>query len=426
MVRIASPLAFGLTLALALPCLPQAARASDCSRDSTGLVPITDLGSGFYLGFQGGLYPGGANSRPATHEAAGVAIGQAIQPLDTLGVPDPNGRIVIASIGMSNATQEFRAFLPKLASDPERHPRLLAVDAAVGGQPANVIRSPQAAYWDSVAARLRTAGSSPSQVQAVWIKEANARPTGGFPASAETLQWNLAAIARVLKQKLPNVRLAYLTSRIYAGYATTNLNPEPYAYESGFAVQWLIRSQIEGVDSLNYDPLLGPVEAPWLSWGPYLWADGLEPRSDGLTWPCDFFASDGTHPAQGARDLVADSLLAFWKRDPTSAPWFRAPVTAAPAGEEAPARFQVLAGPSPASRRLSVRVRPARPGDRVELVSASGRRVRTAALTRSGADEAAAVLDVQGLSSGVYVLRVRGAGGRRDAEGPVRKVVIAR
>jgi hypothetical protein len=177
---------------------------------------------------------------------------------------------------------------------------------------------------------LRRAGSSPLQAQVVWLKEANATPRGAFPASAETLQWNLASVVRIIKQKLPNVRLCYITSRIYAGYATSNLNPEPYAYESAFAVKWLIDSQIRG-DSLNFDPARGVVDAPWLSWGPYLWADGLNPRSDGLTWPCSYFQSDGTHPATGARILVADSLLAFIQHDPTTVPWYGGgTVTAAP------------------------------------------------------------------------------------------------
>ena len=34
-------------------------------RESTGLVPLPDLGTGSYLGEQGGLYPGGQNMPPA-------------------------------------------------------------------------------------------------------------------------------------------------------------------------------------------------------------------------------------------------------------------------------------------------------------------------------------------------------------------------
>jgi len=40
---------------------------------ATGLVPITDLGTGTYLGFQGGLYPGGLNEPPPAHQRAAMA-----------------------------------------------------------------------------------------------------------------------------------------------------------------------------------------------------------------------------------------------------------------------------------------------------------------------------------------------------------------
>ena len=34
----------------------------------------------------------------------------------------------------------------------------------------------------------------------------------------------------------------FLQSRTYGGYATTNENPDPYAYEYGFATKWLIQA----------------------------------------------------------------------------------------------------------------------------------------------------------------------------------------
>jgi hypothetical protein len=342
------------------------------------MIPITDLGMGSYLGFEGGLYSGGSNQRPSSHATAGLAIANSIAALDTLGNPDPgSGKVVLISIGMSNATQEFQAFVPKAMADPLKKPEVLVVDCAVGGMSADRIKDSGHAYWDSVATRLRRAGSSPLQAQVAWVKEANAGPRGTFPASAETLQWNLASVVRIIKQKLPNVRLCYFTSRIYAGYATTNLNPEPYAYESGFAVKWLIDSQIRG-DSLNYDPGRGAVEAPWLSWGPYLWADGLNPRSDGLTWPCSYFQSDGTHPGTGARRLVADSLLAFVQHDPTTVPWWSGrPVTGAPTDGSPAAGLSLAIAPNPnsgSSRILFTSLR----GEpwRLEVFDIAGRRVR--------------------------------------------------
>lgn len=416
-----------LPLAVAILCFAAApAWASNCAGTSVGLIPLNDLGSGTYQGYQGGLYAGGSTHRPPAHDAAGVSIATALAPLDTLGQPDPaNGRFVLISIGMSNATMEFSAFVPKAMNYTARHPKLVAIDCAKGGQTAHAIADPGAAYWDTVATRLRGHGSSPLQVQAVWIKEANAGPTSGFPAATDALEADLGSVARTLHQKLANVRLAYLTSRIYAGYATTSLNPEPYAYESGFAVKWLIDAQVNGVDSLNYDPAQGAVEAPWLAWGPYLWADGLVGRADSLKWACDeFVTSDGTHPSTLGRQVVADSLLEFFSHDETTVPWF----LAGPLAVETSVPGVALAvGPNPAAGTVTVSFTP-RPGEpwRLEVLDPAGRRVRALA---SGVGQGAVVRsrwdgrDDSGgrLAAGVYWVRV--AGGSMPS---ARRVVLLR
>ena len=117
------------------------------------------------------------------------------------------------------------------------------------------------------------------------------------------LETHLVSILNLLHQEFPNLRIAYLSSRIYAGLATTPLNPEPYAYESAFAVRWVIRDQISGKPELNCDPARGEVKSPLVLWGPYLWADGIKPRkADGLVWTKqDLSPRDGTHPAMARR-----------------------------------------------------------------------------------------------------------------------------
>src|SRR5437868_3018016 len=44
------------------------------AKESTGLVPLPDLGAGLYQGEKGGLYPDGAKALPQAHEDAGLAL----------------------------------------------------------------------------------------------------------------------------------------------------------------------------------------------------------------------------------------------------------------------------------------------------------------------------------------------------------------
>ncbi|MBI4470198.1 MAG: hypothetical protein HY650_12840 [Acidobacteria bacterium] len=311
-----------------LPGSPVSGTVSNCFRTSVGLTPLMDLGTGYYKGYQGGLYPDGSNQRPSAHEAAGLAMAMSVRPLDGQGNPSPQGRIVLLSIGMSNTTQEFSVFKSTADRDPEKNPLLTIVDGAQGGMPAERISNPDdgdagTRFWTVVDQRLASSGVTPAQVQIAWVKQANAGPRGVFPADERKLQAELATIAQILKTRFSNIKLAYYSSRIYGGYASTGLNPEPYAYQAGFSVKWLVEDQINGAAGLNFDPVAGPVRAPWLAWGPYLWADGLQGRTDGLQWECeDFQPSDGTHPAESARQKVSSMLLNFFKSDPTARPWF--------------------------------------------------------------------------------------------------------
>jgi hypothetical protein len=294
--------------------------------------PLAELGTAEYSGFQGGLYPNGKNERPASHQSAGEELARAVKPLDASGKPDAAGRIVLLSIGMSNATQEFSTFKQIADADRDKNPRLLIVDGAQGGMTAAVIRNPSdsgrgSQYWKIVDERLAEAHSSREQVQAVWIKEADAGPTQGFPKYAQTLQQELGDIVRVLHDRFPNLKLAYLSCRTYGGYARTGLNPEPYAYESGFSVKWLIEQQIRGDESLNFDASKGQVKAPWLSWGPYLWANGTRANGDGLAYEETDFGNDGTHPSESGRRKVAQMLLRFFRTDSTTRWWFVAEST---------------------------------------------------------------------------------------------------
>jgi len=287
-------------------------------------LPLNDLGVGTYQGFQGGLYPGGVNVPPAAHASAALAQASQVVPRRADGTPDPaNGLIVFIAIGMSNTTQEFASF--ERAEDPSayRNPRVVILNTAVGGQTAAAISNPNAQYWTVVNQRLTAMGVTPAQVQVAWMKEADANPSAAFPAHAQTLVTEFTQIANNLVAKFPNIKLCYNSSRIYGGYATTTLNPEPFAYESGFAVKWFIENQINGDPNLNWDPNAGVVKSPLLLWGPYLWADGLSPRSDGLMWASNEFQSDGTHPNPLAEAKVGGMIASFLYSEPSAASWWK-------------------------------------------------------------------------------------------------------
>ena len=302
---------------------------------------LIDL-TGTYRGFRGGLYPNGSNSIPTTHASAGSSRAKNIRPLDVNGNPAATGKYVLLSVGMSNTAQEFcggdmttgcasETFMGQAASDPQvNKSALVIVNGAQGGRDATNWTSASMPTFDEADKRLASLGLTPKQVQVVWLKQADAGPTKSLPdanADAFALENRLGQIVRAIKVRYPNTQQVFVTSRTYAGYATSTLNPEPYAYESGFAVKWLIQAQIDQMErgtivdtragDLNYNSA-----APWIAWGPYPWAAGMTPRSDGLTWDRTDFGSDGTHPSTSGRAKVGALLLNFFKSSAVTKCWF--------------------------------------------------------------------------------------------------------
>lgn len=278
------------------------------------MTPLTDLGSAQYLGFAGGLYPHGKNSPPSRYEDAGVTLGATVQPVDREGNPSTFGNIAMISIGMSNASREFSEFIRLADADPRKNPSLVMVDAARNGAAATEIAVPFGDYWRHVDCQLQRCEVTPAQVQVVWLKTVIPREPRGFPENARRLQRALRSIVEILRTKFSQLKLVYVSNRIYSGYSETDLHPEPLAYESAFAVKWLIEEHIN-----NPSP---DSSMPWISWGPYLWADGMTPRGDGLIWERGDFEPDGVHPsAQGALK-VATKLFEFFESDPSAQSWF--------------------------------------------------------------------------------------------------------
>ena len=331
-------------------------------------IPLMDMTpSENYLTFQGGLYENSSGTAPPDHDRAGLAAAATIQPLDINGNPSASGKIVFVAVGRSTTVDEFAAFMNQAAANSSvNHATLVIVNGALSGAMPCVwtvasglppcdpsLGNQYDRVRDSVLAPL---GLTEKQIQAAWIEEYNADPAGdGFQSlcdptvagcsnsasQTEALRYEqqLGGTLRAAKTRWPNLQQAFHSSRIYGGYATTNHSSEPYPYEYGFSVKWLIQAQILQIrgGGTSIDPTAGDLNyqvgaAPWTAWGPYTWANGDIPRSDGLVWcngqagsPCNGevdFQTDGTHPNPQGDTKVASLLMNFFLNSPYT-PWFR-------------------------------------------------------------------------------------------------------
>jgi hypothetical protein len=154
--------------------------------------------------------------------------------------------------------------------------------------------------YDRIAAcNLKANGLSFRQVQVAWVKLSRADNAANMlpdtNADAYNLKRDLGNVMRTLKTRFPNLKQVYLSSRVWGGYTGSTIT-EPYAFETGLAVKWLIAAQINqmrnggvSVESSTAPGFSGDLNystgvAPWLAWGPYLWANGNNPTSASATW----------------------------------------------------------------------------------------------------------------------------------------------
>lgn len=318
------------TATLTLPV--GAATGSACNNveikdNGNPLVPLTDLGTGTYMGYEGGLYANGSNVDDAAHDSYGVGLAAGIQPLDANGNPSPTGKYALITVGQSNTQGVSYEFQAIAAADPSVNRSLVIVNGASGGASGGNLEDPNNYYWTIMTNNyLPNAGVTAKQVVAAWVNDVDAQ---GNPPTIARLQSELEYMTQNLLLKFPNIKIAYFSSVNYTGYSNgvINLYHEPDAYQAGFAVKLAIQDQLNGNTNLNFNPALGAVVAPWMAWGAYYWVDGLNTRSDGLAWSCQDSLSDGTHPSDPAgRVKASTTLLNFFKTDHTATPWFLAPV----------------------------------------------------------------------------------------------------
>jgi Putative Ig domain/Transmembrane protein 131-like N-terminal len=326
------------TSAVTLPVSTSASACNNIIWDQAGTtqpeVDLPDLGTGSYMGTEGGLYPNGSNVPPADHESDGLALGEGIVPLDANGNPDPSGKYVLLSIGVSITRTMFTQFQLTEQLDPSLNPNLVIVDGAIDGTDSTNYANLKDGSWQTILNfYLPYQNVTADQVVAVWMMDPRSQPTGTYPADMTNQENDVISALQNMQIYFPNLKIAYLESMHYGGYATNDpeILPEPYAYETGFAMQTVIAGQINGQADLNYNPNNGPVVAPWIAWGTYDWANGMlangyaSADSGGLVWNCADLGPDGVHASAAGKYKDSALLVNFFKNEPTAASWYLAP-----------------------------------------------------------------------------------------------------
>ena len=353
-----------ILLLAALLCLaPSVVFAQkDCSKDSSGLIPLIDLQGKSWQGYMGGLYPDGTNSRPQAHKNKALQQAQSIKPLDATGAPSSNGKIVWIGVGASNPRTEFLRFMEQMETFALKNPSLKLINTCIGGQGIQKMNSPTDNYWKQAEKQLADSSLTNKQVQVAWVETDNTQTADtSFPRAPQMLADEFRTLLVTLKQLYPNLKICYLSARAYSGYASPEAGATvgkgllfPRDYLNGWAIKWLIEKQINGEAGYEYDGATAPL--PLATWGTYNWADGSVKRSDGLQWLCDLdIGGDGLHLSAAGEIKSGKMMYDYFTQDETTQPWI---VKQSTSVEDEPIRTSSTASiyPNPANTELTIRI----------------------------------------------------------------------
>ncbi|HMU68504.1 MAG TPA: hypothetical protein PK511_01485 [Chitinophagales bacterium] len=318
------------------------------SGDVNDLPPIDELGTGTFMGRQGGLYPNGSNSMPAAFYADAMAMAQSVQPLDKSGKPDPKGRIGVIALGASTVAMFSKGLEHQIPEAAGVNKELTFVNCGIGGQDLSDIMNPAANYWSVIDQRVREAGMDLNQIQVIWFQEDNLRNReNNFDLRIAQLTKEFTYMVRFCKEHYPNVKLFYVSGRHTTDFMPADAKDkhrEPKAYINGWVCKQLIENQINGSEELAFKG--ANAVSPLILWGPYFWTQGEKPRKDGYTLTRDMISNDGVHPTEKGIEKVSKDLVDFWRTDPVSQQWFLenpGEVTVDTIGDETAADMQTMA-----------------------------------------------------------------------------------
>jgi hypothetical protein len=250
-------------------------------------------------------------------------------PLRLVSRPAPavtpvDGIIGVVCVGMSNAAQECNRWIQQVLGPwrSEVGSSVRLVNCSVGGHA--IERWNDSAFdsvlWDEcLQRRLAAAGLRTEQVRVLYHKAANqfgSMGGGQFPplpaanANYHLFLANLEHFSARVREKFPNVRAVYTTSRSYGGFVgASSPRGEPQAYEEGHALNtWLERNaEVAGV---------------WYGWGPYIWAPACGTgitNGSGVCYTREDYREDAVHPTAAGELKIARMIHDRFRREA----WYR-------------------------------------------------------------------------------------------------------
>lgn len=185
-------------------------------------------------------------------------------------------------------------------------------------------------YWDYLQEKIDARGDTWDNIQIVWMQTHTELPIDDSILYIKTTVNQYITLLQRIQDSMANVKQVFLTGFHYTGYTHPSHElyealAEPKAYWGNLAIKVLIERQIAGDPALAFE---GPdKKVPWISWGPYWWADGTNPRAiDGLTWSCEEYRDDDTgggfHLEESGKGKEAMMFIDFLESNLVTGKWY--------------------------------------------------------------------------------------------------------
>lgn len=283
-------------------------------RESFGDIPLNDPESFTYNGINSGLYPWGNQLISNNYKTNYINTSKAIRPLNSSGLQAKDGKIAILGIGGSNQFIVYNGIKNAWLNDVGFGKKLVFINAGTGGKDLPDIIDPNASYWSRIKKILDSNFVTASQIQIVFCIEDDFKNSDTSFQRAYSIRDQYINLLNTITIKYPNVKLIFIGDRGFNGYATLPKYNEPRGYLNGWAVKFLVEDYVNGILP----------QYPFINWLEYYWANGAEPRWDGLTYlQSDFTAPEYTHltpEKANALGLVTHGKL---KQDAGALYWYK-------------------------------------------------------------------------------------------------------